>query len=148
MAQTEIIISRLGAAHPQLFVQTKHISTAGDRDQRTSLAQIGGRGVFVKEIERSLLAGEIDLAVHSLKDVPTILPEGLSIGAVLPREDARDALISRLGLPLEKLPAGARVGTGSLRRAAQLRAFRLELQIVGLRGNVDSRLRKEATDSY
>ncbi len=109
---------------------------------------MGGQGIFVKEIENALLAGSIDLAVHSLKDMPTTPPEGLVLAAILPREDPRDALVSRLGVGLADLPTGARVGTGSLRRQAQVRAFRPDLEIVDLRGNVDTRLRKARTASY
>ena len=148
MAQTGIVVARLKAAHPGLSCHVKQISTVGDRDQSRPLTGIGGQGVFVREIDKALLTGEIDLAVHSLKDVPTAQPDESTIGAVLPRGDARDALVSRLGLPLQELPEGACVGTGSTRREAQLRALRPDLEIVGLRGNVDTRLRKATTEAY
>jgi hydroxymethylbilane synthase len=148
MAQTEMAVAALRARHPDVAVEIRVLHTGGDRDQRTPLAQLGGQGVFVKEIENALQAGEVDLAVHSLKDMPSEQPEGLVIAAVLEREDPRDALISRLGAGLEDLPKGARVGTGSLRRQAQLRALRPDLQVVDLRGNVDTRLRKAASGEY
>jgi hydroxymethylbilane synthase len=115
------------------------IKTTGDRITDVALSQVGSKGLFTKEIEEALLAGAIDLAVHSLKDMPTDLPAGLTLAAIPEREDPRDALVGR---PFEDLPAGARVGTGSLRRAAQLRARRPDLQIEDIRGNVDTRLRK------
>ena len=148
LAQTEIVLASLRQAHPDVVFELKHIHTGGDRDQKTPLAQIGGQGIFVKDIENTLLAGEIDVAIHSLKDMPTIQPEGLTLGAILAREDPRDALVSRRGESLAGLPEGARIGTGSLRREAQLRAVRPDLQILPLRGNVDTRLRKSATDDY
>jgi len=121
---------------------TKEIKTQGDIDRDVSLATIGGQGVFVRALEESLLAGEIDLAVHSLKDMPTELPPGLRIGAVLPREDARDVLISGVGPSLDSLPKGSVVGTSSLGRQAQLLSYRPGLTVRDIRGNVDTRLRK------
>jgi len=125
------------------------IRTSGDRLQSASVAQVneaigaeGGKGIFIKEIEDALLSGAVDLAVHSMKDVPTETPAGLTFAAITRREDARDCLISRDGLALERLPQGARVGTSSLRRQAQLRHHRPDLDVVGLRGNVDTRIRK------
>jgi hydroxymethylbilane synthase len=115
------------------------IKTTGDKITDVALSQVGSKGLFTKEIEEALLAGAIDLAVHSLKDMPTDLPAGLTLAAIPEREDSRDALI---GNTLAALPSGARVGTGSLRRAAQLRALRPDLQIEDIRGNVDTRLRK------
>lgn len=115
------------------------ISTSGDRFQSGPLKEIGNKGLFTKEIEDALLEGRVDLAVHSLKDMPTALPGGLQLTATPEREDARDAMI---GLTLAELPAGARVGTGSLRRIAQLQAARPDLVVQGIRGNVDTRLRK------
>lgn len=146
--QTRWVIARLQQARPDVEFRIQRITTRGDVVRDRALSQVGGKGLFVKEIEAALLAGEIDLAVHSLKDMPTELPEDLAIGAVTAREDPRDVLVSRLGLKLAELPPGARVGTGSLRRAAQLRASRPDLQIVDLRGNVDTRLRKAATEEY
>ena len=122
-----------------------HISTAGDRDQTTRVAQFGSTGVFVSALRDALLTGEIDFAVHSYKDLPTAPAEGLVIAAVPPRADPRDALIARDGLTLEKLPAGARVGTGAVRRIAQLLAVRPDLVYVPIRGNVDTRLGKVAS---
>ena len=115
------------------------IKTTGDKITDVALSQVGTKGLFTKEIEEALLAGAIDIAVHSLKDMPTELPAGLALAAIPEREDPRDALIGRR---LEDLAPGARVGTGSLRRAAQLRALRPDLQIEDIRGNVDTRLRK------
>ena len=123
--------------------QIQIIKTTGDKITNVALSQVGSqvgsKGLFTKEIEEALLAGSIDLAVHSLKDMPTELPPGLTLAAIPEREDPRDALVGR---PLENLGKGARVGTGSLRRAAQLRAHRPDLQIEDIRGNVDTRLRK------
>ena len=125
------------------------IRTSGDRFQSSSIAQIGSetgtKGVFIKELEDALLAGTVDLAVHSMKDVPTETPAGLAFAAITKREDPRDCLISLDGVSLRDLPAGARVGTSSLRRQAQLRYFRRDLEIVDLRGNVDTRLKKVAS---
>jgi hydroxymethylbilane synthase len=121
------------------------IKTTGDKITEVALSQVGTKGLFTKEIEEALLAGSIDIAVHSLKDMPTELPAGLALAAIPVREDPRDALI---GLKLEDLPAGARVGTGSLRRAAQLRAVRPDLVIEDIRGNVDTRLRKVDEGRY
>lgn len=118
------------------------IRTSGDRDRTTSLRLIGGKGVFTKELEDALLEDRIDLAVHSMKDVPAGLPQGLEISAVCRREDARDALVSRNGLGVDQLPSGARVGTSSLRRQAQLRHYRADLEMADMRGNVDTRLVK------
>lgn len=146
--QTDWVVTRLKALVPDREFVVQVIKTVGDAVTDRPLAQIGGRGVFTKEIETALLAGEIDLAVHSLKDLPTELPAGLTIGAITERGEVRDALVSRLGCGWRDLPPGARVGTSSLRRAAQLRAGRPDLQIVDLRGNVDTRLRKAMTDAY
>ncbi|MDQ2749780.1 MAG: hydroxymethylbilane synthase [Pseudonocardiales bacterium] len=137
--QTGLVVSALGA--PAEIVP---IVTEGDRSS-AALTQIGGTGVFVSGLRTALLAGEIDVAVHSYKDLPTAPAEGVVIAAVPPREDPRDALIARDGLTLGELPAGSRVGTGSPRRAAQLRALGLGLEIVDLRGNVDTRLGKVAS---
>lgn len=116
------------------------ITTTGDRVQDRSLADIGGKGLFTKEIELALLRDEIDLAVHSMKDVPVLLPPGLCIGAVLLREDASDAFVSHLARSLDELPKGSRIGTSAVRRAAQIRRARPDLRIVEMRGNVDTRL--------
>ena len=124
------------------------IKTSGDRLPRAELTSSGIKGLFIKEIEEALAAGTIDLAVHSLKDLPTDQPEGLTIGAVAARADARDTLISRSGRRLGELPHGARVGTSSLRRASQLRALRRDLEVVPMRGNVDTRLHKLERGDY
>jgi hydroxymethylbilane synthase len=124
------------------------IRTSGDQDRQTPLRLLGGKGVFTKEIEAALLENRVDLAVHSMKDLPTTLPEGLVIGAIGRREDVRDALVSRGGLKLDALPQGARVGTSSLRRQAQLRNRRPDLQMADVRGNVDTRLAKVGRGEY
>lgn len=116
--------------------------TSGDRIQDKALREFGGKGLFTKELEDALLAGEIHMAVHSLKDMPTVLPDGLAISCVLEREDARDAFLSPVALTLSGLPEGARVGTSSLRRQAQVRKLRPDLEVVEFRGNVETRLRK------
>ena len=120
------------------------VKTTGDRIQDRSLADAGGKGLFTKELEEALLRDEIDLAVHSMKDVPTVFPAGLGIGAILPREDPSDALIANAGRSLGDLPPGARVGTSSVRRTAQLLRARPDVKCVLLRGNVDTRLAKLA----
>jgi hydroxymethylbilane synthase len=140
--QTDAVLAALKQRYPDQQFEARPLRTTGDRRRREPLDQFGGIGVFVKELESALLAGEIDMAVHSLKDVPTAVPEGLTIAAVTRREDPRDALVSRRGAKLAELPPGARVGTGSLRRACQLRALRPDLEVVGIRGNVDTRIRK------
>ncbi len=126
--------------HP---VELVHITTEGDRSQ-AAISQLGGTGVFVTALRDALLAGEIDLAVHSYKDLPTAPEPGLILAAVPPREDPRDALVARDGLTLGELPAGSRIGTGAPRRVAQLRALGLGLEIVPIRGNVDTRLGRVA----
>jgi hydroxymethylbilane synthase len=124
------------------------IRTSGDRDASTPLHAMGGKGIFIKELEDALLDRRIDLAVHSMKDVPTDMPAGLIIGAICARDDVRDALVSRHGLGLDALPAGARVGTSSLRRQAQLLHRRADLRMVEMRGNVDTRLAKVERGDY
>jgi len=139
--QAEHVAARLRAAHPGLAVELVPMTTQGDRVLDSPLARIGGKGLFVKELERAMLEGRADLAVHSMKDVPVELPEGLVIAAVLEREDPRDALVTaRPGLDLDTLPPGARVGTSSLRRQCQIRARRPDLEVLDLRGNVGTRL--------
>lgn len=140
--QAEHVAARLGETCPGLSVRLERIRTTGDRILDVPLAQVGGKALFVKEIEEALLAGRVDLAVHSMKDVPTDLPEGLAIAAIPPREDPADVLISREGRRLADLPRGARVGTSSLRRQSQLLQHRPDLVVVGLRGNLDTRIRK------
>ncbi|PJA78175.1 MAG: hydroxymethylbilane synthase [Nitrospirae bacterium CG_4_9_14_3_um_filter_51_5] len=140
--QAEWVQRQLKALAPNISVILKRIQTSGDKIQDVPLAKIGGKGLFVKEIEEALLRRDIDLAVHSMKDVPSELPEGLEIVCVPEREDPRDALIAREGHTLATLPVGARVGTSSLRRQAQLLHVRPDLEIAMLRGNVGTRLRK------
>ena len=125
-----------------LPVELKIIKTTGDKILDVPLAKVGGKGLFTKELEVELMAGTVDLCVHSMKDVPTELPEGLGIAAMPPRVDPRDALVSGAGYTLETLPEGARVGTSSLRRIAQVRALRPDVEIVDVRGNLDTRMRK------
>jgi len=146
--QAETVREMLSSLHPDRAWLLREIRSEGDVRRQASLASIGGRGVFVKALEDKLLAGEIDLAVHSLKDMPTRLATGLKIGAVLPREDVRDALISRGGPTLDDLPTGAVVGSGSARRRAQLLAYRSDLVVQDVRGNVDTRLRKLSGGGY
>ena len=136
--------------HPDLTVELVIIKTKGDKILDVPLAKVGGKGLFVKEIEEALLDGRIDLAVHSMKDMPADIPVGLCIGAIPEREEPRDVLITRSGLPLERLDKGARIGTSSLRRSAQLLRVRPDISIVPLRGNLDTRLKKlesEALDA-
>ncbi len=147
LRQAEIALEALRAARPEACFDIRSIRTAGDKTS-ASLSEIGGRGVFVIELERALAAGEIDLAVHSLKDLPSEETPGLTIAATLAREDPRDALVSRNGLALRGLPPDATVGTGSPRRAAQLLALRPDLRIVDIRGNVDTRIRKVEQGEY
>ena len=143
-AQTERVAASLRAAWPGLVCEARPIVTRGDRTQRSGepLPAIGGKGLFTAELEQALRAGEIDLAVHSLKDLPTEEAAGIVLGAVCQREDVRDCLVARDGLTLAALPARAVVGTSSLRRAAQLRALRPDLEVRSVRGNVDTRIRK------
>ncbi len=140
--QAEYVIQRLRAHHPDRRFVLKPLQTRGDVDRKSSLAEIGTRGIFVKEIQNALLSGEIDLGIHSLKDLPSETHPQLALAAAGPREDPRDALVSHTGLSLAELQPGARVGTGSPRRAAQLRAYRRDLAVENVRGNVDTRVRK------
>ena len=128
--------------------EIKKIVTKGDRILDVTLSKVGGKGLFVKEIEQALTDGEIDIAVHSMKDMPFELPEGLVVGAIPKREDARDALITRGNRSLDELPQGALVGTSSLRRASQLQHHRPDLRIESIRGNIDSRLRKLEEENF
>jgi len=142
LAQAEGVAAALRRARPGITVRLERIRTAGDRLADAPLGPAGGKGLFVKEIEEALLAGRVDLAVHSLKDLPADLPLGLALAAFPSREDPRDVLVARGGGSLEALPEGAAVGTGSLRRQAQLLQLRPDLKVVPIRGNVDTRLRK------
>lgn len=146
--QANHIADLLRAAHPGLTVTTRTILTTGDKVLDAPLAKIGGKGLFTKEIESAMLAGEVDLAVHSLKDMPAELPPGLVIAAVTQRLDPGDAFVSNTYSSLTNLPKGAKLGTSSLRRKAQLLAARPDLLIENLRGNVDTRLRKLDNGEY
>lgn len=146
LTQANYIAERLRAVEPGLVVEVRIISTKGDRITDVPLSQVGGKGLFTKELEVALLAGEIDLAVHSLKDLPTELPEGLTVGAIPEREHPADALISASGAGLMNLLHGAKVGTSSTRRQVQLKAARPDLVLVDLRGNVPTRLKKLETE--
>ncbi|MBS0393794.1 MAG: hydroxymethylbilane synthase [Proteobacteria bacterium] len=140
--QAEHVAALLRERHPGLSVELVPIVTTGDRIQDRPLAAVGGKGLFIKELEVAMQEGRAELAVHSMKDVPAALPAGFVIGAVLPRADPRDAFLSLKHASFAALPPGARVGTSSQRRQAILRAARRDLEIVPLRGNVDTRLRK------
>ncbi|MBM4352076.1 MAG: hydroxymethylbilane synthase [Deltaproteobacteria bacterium] len=140
--QANWVKEKLEQAHSPLRVTLVKIKTTGDKIQDVPLAKIGGKGLFVKEIEEALLAKKIDLAVHSIKDVPTEFPEGLHLSVITKREDPRDAFISREGISLKELPQGAKIGTSSLRRQAQLLHSRCDLELIPLRGNLDTRLKK------
>ena len=146
LAQARLVELALAEAFPELAgpgaVETRVIRTTGDAVQDRPLAEIGGKGLFTKEIEEALLDGRIDIAVHSCKDMPTQLPDGLAIAACLPRADPRDALISEVASSIETLPTGAVIGSASLRRVAQALAVRPDLRAVPLRGSVGTRLRK------
>jgi hydroxymethylbilane synthase len=140
--QAQHVQSRLQELYPRLTISILGMTTEGDRKQSSSLAKIGGKGLFVKELEEALADGRADIAVHSLKDVPMHLPEGFALGAILDRADPRDALVSNKFASLSALPQGAHVGTSSLRRESQLRVKYPHLVIEALRGNVQTRLRK------
>ncbi|HEX4823224.1 MAG TPA: hydroxymethylbilane synthase [Candidatus Polarisedimenticolaceae bacterium] len=142
LAQSRMVAAWLERAHPGLAVPITIVRTEGDRNTDASLTAAGGKGLFVKELEDALLAGTIDLAVHSLKDLPTELPGGLTLAAIPKRHDARDALIARDVARLDALKEGALVATGSPRRQCQLKARRADLRFVAVRGNVDTRVKK------
>ncbi len=142
MWQAEWVKARLVETYPDLTAELVTIKTTGDMILGVPLAKIGGKGLFVKEIENALLDGRVDLAVHSMKDVPILIPADLSVGCVTEREAPFDVLVSRTGKGLKDLPSRARIGTGSLRRQAQLLHFRSDFTMVSIRGNLDTRLRK------
>jgi hydroxymethylbilane synthase len=142
LAQCRAFVARLKAAHPELELVEEQVVTTGDKIQDRPLSEVGGKGVFVKEIEDALLERRADIAVHSIKDVPAALPAGLAITCIPAREDPRDVLVAPRNGKLVDLPKGAKVGTSSLRRAVNILAVRPDLMIVPLRGNVDTRLRK------
>jgi hydroxymethylbilane synthase len=143
--QANWVKEQLVQTHPELEVTLIKIKTTGDKIQDAPLAKIGGKGLFVKEIEEALIERRIDLAVHSIKDVPTEFPKGLHLSVITKREDPRDVIISRNGGTLKDLPQGAKIGTSSLRRQAQLLHFRSDFELIPLRGNLDTRLKKLKT---
>lgn len=148
MAQTKLVIASLEKLFPEIEFEIKNVITEGDRNRHASLAKIGGKGVFVKEIEDELKNGTIDFAVHSLKDVMPVLPEELVLGAFPKRVSPYDCLVSRKNLSsINDLPKGARIGTNSLRRQGQLLSIRPDLKIIPIRGNIDTRLRKIDTEA-
>lgn len=142
MWQTNWVVKELQKLHPEHVFKIVKMKTQGDKILDVALAKIGDKGLFTKELERAMLAGEIDMAVHSMKDLPTKLPDGLMIGAICRREKAGDVLVSRLGKKLAELPQGARLGTSSLRRCAQLLKYRPDLQLESIRGNLNTRIEK------
>lgn len=146
--QARHVQDRLRALYPQCSVELLGMTTLGDQVLDRSLNEIGGKGLFTKELEVALLEGRADIAVHSLKDVPMSLPDGFELAAVMPREDPRDAFVSNQYADLDALPQGARIGTSSLRRAAQLSERRPDLQVIALRGNLDTRLGKLDRGEY
>lgn len=146
--QADFVIGELRKRYPDLAIEKRLMTTKGDKILNAPLAKIGGKGLFTKELETAMLAGEIDIAVHSLKDMPVVVPEGLVITAVTERADAGDALVSQRYGSFGALPEGAKVGTSSLRRRAQLLHARPDLQIVDLRGNVNTRLRKMEEENF
>jgi hydroxymethylbilane synthase len=148
MTQSEWVKGRIEARHSDVHVELVRIKTTGDKILDSPLSKIGGKGLFVKEIEEALLSKRIDLAVHSMKDVPAVLPDGLILSTFPEREDPRDAFLSVKYQSLEQLPSGARVGTGSLRRSAQLLHIRPDLELVPMRGNVHTRLGKLEAGEY
>jgi hydroxymethylbilane synthase len=147
LSQTKLVVDALQEAHPDARFDVLEITTQGDRSTKP-LSEIGGQGVFTKAIEEALLENEIDIAVHSMKDLPPRLTPGLTIAAVPKRGDPRDALVTKDGRRLDDLPPGARIGTGSARRAVQLKAMRPDVVCVDIRGNVDTRIRKVDDGEY
>lgn len=148
LTQTEWVIEQLKKHTDDYTFEIKKISTKGDEILNVTLSKVGGKGLFVKELEKAMYDHEIDMAVHSMKDMPSILPEGLVIGCVPKREDHRDVLISKNHIKLKDLPEGAIIGTSSLRRSAQLLAVRPDIEIKWIRGNIDTRLRKLKEEDY
>jgi len=146
--QAEYVKAELLKFHPQLDIELVPLTSRGDKILDVPLAKVGGKGLFVKELEQALLANEADIAVHSMKDVPMEFPAGLGLSTICPREDARDAFVSNRFKTLEELPAGSVVGTSSLRRQCQLLAARPDLQVKFLRGNVQTRLQKLDNGDY
>ncbi|WP_368996474.1 hydroxymethylbilane synthase [Caldifermentibacillus hisashii] len=148
MTQTNWVIDQLKKIGAPFTFELKEIVTKGDEILNVTLSKVGGKGLFVKEIEQAMLKKEIDIAVHSMKDMPAVLPDGLVIGTIPEREDPRDVLISKENRSLRDLPAGAIVGTSSLRRKAQILNIRPDLEIKWIRGNIDTRLKKLETEEY
>lgn len=148
ITQTKWVISKLKEINPNVDFEIKEIVTKGDKILDVTLSKVGGKGLFVKEIEDAMLKGEIDMAVHSMKDMPSVLPEGLTIGCIPEREDYRDVLISQSKKTFRELPEGAIIGTSSLRRGAQLKAIRPDVEIKWIRGNIDTRIRKLEDEDY
>ncbi|GLB58394.1 hydroxymethylbilane synthase [Cytobacillus sp. NCCP-133] len=148
LTQTKWVINQLESIDPSFEFEVKEIVTKGDKILDVTLSKVGGKGLFVKEIEQAMLDKEIDMAVHSMKDMPAVLPEGLVIGSIPEREDHRDALISKGHVKLSDLEAGSVIGTSSLRRGAQILAQRPDLEIKWIRGNIDTRLAKLETEEY
>ena len=148
MWQAEYVRDRLMAIHPELNVELLGMTPQGDKILDSPLAKIGGKGLFVKELEQQMLDGGADIAVHSMKDVPVAFPDGLHLAVICEREDPRDAFVSNHFQSLDELPRGAKVGTSSMRRQCQLKALRPDLQILDLRGNVNTRLRKLDEGQY
>ncbi len=146
--QAEYVKTALEKIHPNIRIELVKMVTQGDKILDTPLAKVGGKGLFVKELETGMLQGEADIAVHSMKDVPVEFPKGLHLAVICPREDPRDAFVSNRFASFDSLPEGARVGTSSLRRQCQLRARRPDLQILDLRGNVNTRLKKLDDGQY
>lgn len=146
--QADFVIGELEKKYPELVVEKRLMTTKGDKILNAPLAKIGGKGLFTKELETAMLEGEIDIAVHSLKDMPVVVPEGLVITAITQRADPGDAFVSHKYESFQQLPAGAKVGTSSLRRKAQLLHARPDLQIEDLRGNVNTRLRKMEEENF
>lgn len=148
LTQTKWVISKLKENHPEIDFELKIIKTKGDRIQNISLDKIGDKGLFVKEIEEELLNGDIHMAIHSMKDMPSILPEGLKFSYIPKREDYRDVIVLKEGYnSLDELPSGAKIGSGSKRRKYQLLKYREDLDIVPIRGNVDTRIKKIETEN-
>ncbi len=148
LRQAALVADRVRELAPERAVEVVPMKTSGDRLPQVALGSLGGKGLFVKELEEALIAGRVDLAVHSLKDLPAALPEGLCLAAFLPRADPRDVLVSRTGAGIGDLPRGARVGTSSLRRRVLLLSVRPDLKIEMLRGNVGTRLRRLTEGAY
>lgn len=146
--QADFVIGELAKKYPELVVEKRLMTTKGDKILNAPLAKIGGKGLFTKELETAMLEGDIDIAVHSLKDMPVVVPEGLVITAITQRADPGDAFVSSKYESFQQLPAGAKVGTSSLRRKAQLLHARPDLQIEDLRGNVNTRLRKMEEENF